>query len=90
MFKFLLDQSVGSVINVVMFVAIINWLKGASLAAICSVVRDDFYPLMLARLAYRPVVSGLMYSIVPMEKRVVFGSACGVLWGIYLSLYAAV
>ena len=76
--------------NIVLFVVIINWLKGASLVAICAFVRDDFYPLMLARLAFRPIVSGLMYSVIPLEKRVVFGSACGVLWGIYLSLYAAV
>ena len=88
--KFLLDQSIGSVSNVVLFVAIINYLKGVGLRVIWSLIREDFIPIMRARLAYRPLVSLLMYSIVPMEKRVVFGSACGVLWGIYLSLYAAV
>lgn len=45
---------------------------------------------MVARLKYRPVVSALLYTVVPVERRVVFGSACGVVWGIYLSLYAAV
>jgi len=45
---------------------------------------------MIARLKYRPVVSTLMYIAVPVDRRVVFGSACGVIWGIYLSLYAAV
>ena len=35
-------------------------------------------------------VSTLMYTLVPVDRRVVFGSACGVIWGVYLSLYAAV
>jgi protein Mpv17 len=51
---------------------------------------QDFSPIMVARLKYRPIVSTLMYTIVPVDRRVVFGSACGVIWGIYLSLYAAV
>lgn len=51
---------------------------------------QDFKPIMIARLKYRPVVSTLMYTVVPVDRRVVFGSACGVIWGVYLSLYAAV
>jgi hypothetical protein len=47
-------------------------------------------PIMLARLKFRPIVSTLLYTVVPLERRVVFGSACGVIWGVYLSLYAAV
>lgn len=90
MAKFVLDQTVGSVVNIILFIVLINWLKGASAGAILGLVKEDFYPIMLARLAYRPVVSALMYTVVPMEKRVVFGSASGVVWGVYLSLYAAV
>lgn len=45
---------------------------------------------MIARLKYRPVVSTLMYTVVPLDRRVVFASACGVIWGVYLSLYAGV
>ncbi|BDD61575.1 hypothetical protein MPDQ_004600 [Monascus purpureus] len=90
MAKFVLDQTVGSVVNIVLFIVLINWLKGTSAGAILGLVKEDFYPIMLARLAYRPVVSALMYTVVPMEKRVVFGSASGVVWGVYLSLYAAV
>lgn len=50
----------------------------------------DFPPIMVARLKYRPLVSSLMYTVIPVDRRVVFGSACGVIWGIYLSLYAVV
>lgn len=88
--KFLLDQTIGSVVNIVLFIVLINILKGVRVGSIPALVRDDFWPLMLARLAYRPVVSGLMYTVVPVDRRVVFGCACGVVWGVYLSLYASV
>ncbi|PKX96122.1 uncharacterized protein P174DRAFT_440714 [Aspergillus novofumigatus IBT 16806] len=76
--KFFLDQTVGSVMNILLFIVLIN------------LIYEDFGPIMIARLKYRPVVSALLYTVVPLERRVVFGSACGVVWGIYLSLYAAV
>ncbi|CDM27326.1 hypothetical protein DTO013E5_4458 [Penicillium roqueforti] len=88
--KFLFDQTAASIVNLVLFVVIINLLKGESLAKSWDLVVLDFRPLMSARLKYRPVVSVLMYTIIPVDRRVVFGSACGVIWGIYLSLYAGV
>ncbi|PLB49197.1 hypothetical protein P170DRAFT_383857 [Aspergillus steynii IBT 23096] len=88
--KFLLDQTVGSVGNIVLFVVLINLLKGVAWSRTWELVAEDFEPIMIARLKYRPVVSTLMYTVVPVERRVVFGSACGVIWGVYLSLYAAV
>ncbi|KAI9044913.1 uncharacterized protein KD926_011086 [Aspergillus affinis] len=88
--KFLLDQTVGSVLNIVLFVMLINLLKGMEWERVWGLVCEDFTPIMIARLKYRPVVSTLMYTVVPVERRVVFGSACGVIWGVYLSLYAAV
>lgn len=117
--KFLLDQTAGGILNIVLFVGLINLLKGASLErtwelvlevcpSIDSVIpyrtavswmlvsmviltrKQDFKPIMIARLKYRPVVSTLLYTIIPLDRRVVFGSFTGVLWGCYLSLYAAV
>ncbi|RHZ55919.1 uncharacterized protein CDV56_101399 [Aspergillus thermomutatus] len=88
--KFFLDQTVGSVMNILLFIVLINVLKGVGWRRIGELVREDFEPIMIARLKYRPVVSTLLYTVVPVERRVVFGSACGVVWGIYLSLYAAV
>ncbi|KAL2001941.1 hypothetical protein VTN02DRAFT_957 [Thermoascus thermophilus] len=88
--KWLLDQTVAGVMNILLFIVIINFLKGASLAGVWDAIGKDLYPIMIARLKYRPVVSTLMYTLVPVDRRVVFGSACGVIWGIYLSLYAAV
>ncbi|EAW15513.1 uncharacterized protein NFIA_048500 [Aspergillus fischeri NRRL 181] len=88
--KFFLDQTVGSVMNILLFIVLINVLKGVGWSRIGELIYEDFGPIMIARLKYRPVVSALLYTVVPVERRVVFGSACGVVWGIYLSLYAAV
>ncbi|OJJ43127.1 hypothetical protein ASPZODRAFT_19819 [Penicilliopsis zonata CBS 506.65] len=88
--KFLLDMIVGGIMNILLFVVLINLLKGATLSQIIAFVKADFWPIWTARLKFRPIVSGLLYTVVPVDRRVVFGSACGVIWGIYLSLYAAV
>ncbi|PYI03006.1 hypothetical protein BO78DRAFT_323831 [Aspergillus sclerotiicarbonarius CBS 121057] len=88
--KFLLDQTIGSVMNIVLFVVLINLLKGVDVSQVVDLVLLDFKPIMIARLKYRPLVSMLMYTVVPVDRRVVFGSACGVIWGVYLSLYAVV
>ncbi|KAL4874825.1 hypothetical protein BJY04DRAFT_202995 [Aspergillus karnatakaensis] len=88
--KFFLDQTAGGILNIFLFVALINLLKGASVGRTWELVLEDFKPIMLARLKYRPFVSTLMYTVIPLDRRVVFGSACGVIWGVYLSLYAAV
>ncbi|KAL4977858.1 hypothetical protein BDW66DRAFT_149588 [Aspergillus desertorum] len=88
--KFLLDGTAGGILNIVLFVALINLLKGKSWERVWELVFEDFKPIMIARLKYRPVVSTLMYTVVPLDRRVVFGSAAGVIWGVYLSLFAAV
>ncbi|KAF4766078.1 hypothetical protein N7455_005066 [Penicillium solitum] len=88
--KFFFDQTAASIVNLVLFVVLINLLKGETLAKSWELVVLDFRPLMSARLKYRPVVSVLMYTVIPVDRRVVFGSACGVIWGVYLSLYAGV
>ncbi|EPS28420.1 hypothetical protein POX_f07503 [Penicillium oxalicum] len=88
--KFLFDQTIAGVMNIILFVVLINFLKGETWDKIGHLVLLDFTPIMIARLKYRPVVSTLMYTVIPVDRRVVFGSACGVIWGIYLSLYAVV
>ncbi|KAJ5889399.1 hypothetical protein N7504_010209 [Penicillium tannophilum] len=90
MMKFLLDQTIAGVMNIVLFIVLIHFLKGETLKRLWELVLEDFRPIMIARMKYRPVVSTLMYTVIPVDRRVVFASACGVIWGIYLSLYAAV
>lgn len=86
--KFLLDQTVGSVMNIWLFIVLINLLKGSSWAFAATRVREDMPGIMVARLKYRPVVASLMYTVIPVDRRVVFGSACGVIWSVYLSLHS--
>ncbi|KAJ9322283.1 hypothetical protein DTO027B5_6264 [Paecilomyces variotii] len=88
--KFMLDQTIAGFVNIVIFIFLINLLKGANLSTIWDLICEDFWPITVARSKFRPVVSILMYTVVPVDRRVVFGSACGVIWGVYLSLYAAV
>ncbi|KAJ5180030.1 hypothetical protein N7492_003240 [Penicillium capsulatum] len=88
--KFFFDQTVASIMNIILFVVLINFLKGETLIRSWELVLEDFRPIMIARLKYRPLVSILMYTVIPVDRRVVFGSGCGVIWGIYLSLYAVV
>lgn len=86
--KFLLDQTIGSVVNVWLFIVLINLLKGKSWAYISMRVSEDMPDVMIARLKYRPIVAGLMFTVIPVDKRVVFGSFCGVIWSVYLSLHS--
>ncbi|KAF7122679.1 hypothetical protein CNMCM5793_000789 [Aspergillus hiratsukae] len=72
--KFILDQTVGSVMNILLFIVLINLLKGVGWRRIGELIVEDFGPIMIARLKYRPVVSALLYTVVPVERRVVFGN----------------
>jgi protein Mpv17 len=86
--KFFLDQTIGSVANVWLFIVLINLLKGKSWSFTCTRVREDMPDIMIARLKYRPAVAALMYTVIPVDRRVVFGSFCGVIWSVYLSLHS--
>jgi protein Mpv17 len=86
--KFLLDQTIGSVVNVWLFIVLINLLKGKSWSYTSTRVSEDMPDVMIARLKYRPIVAGLMFTIIPVDRRVVFGSFCGVIWSVYLSLHS--
>ncbi|EED19356.1 conserved hypothetical protein [Talaromyces stipitatus ATCC 10500] len=86
--KFLLDQTIGSVVNVWLFIVLINLLKGKDWAYTSMRVSEDMPDVMIARLKYRPLVAALMYTIIPVDRRVVFGSFCGVIWSVYLSLHS--
>jgi protein Mpv17 len=64
--------------------AIFQWEGQMSLTKV-----QDAFPLWIAGLKVWPLVSLLNFTIMPVESRVLFASAVGVLWGIYLSLLAA-
>lgn len=63
MAKFLLDQTVGAAVNTVLFVTIIGGLRGASAAEAIQLVKQDFWPLMIAGLKLWPFVSILQFTV---------------------------
>ena len=52
-------------------------------------IAQESVPLWIAGLKIWPLVSILSFTIIPVESRIVFGSVAGVVWGIYLSLFAS-
>lgn len=87
--KFLLDQTVGGVVNTVLFIAGMKALNGAGSQEIKAAVQEGLWPIFLAGTKLWPAVSLISFTMVPVDKRVLFGSIVGVAWGVYLSLMAA-
>ncbi|KAL1641106.1 hypothetical protein SLS58_006380 [Diplodia intermedia] len=87
--KFLLDQTVGGVVNTVLFIAGMKALNGGDAQGIKVAVKEGLWPIFVAGTKLWPLVSIISFTMIPVEKRVVFGSVIGVAWGVYLSLMAA-
>jgi len=50
---------------------------------------QDTVPIIVAGYKIWPIASIISFSLVPVEKRIVFLSGVGLCWGIYMSLVAA-
>ncbi|KAH9875134.1 hypothetical protein J1614_004624, partial [Plenodomus biglobosus] len=97
--KFLLDQTIGAVVNTLMFIAYMTYINHAQAttaqgtAGPWDAVKRDCgrrtWPMMKDGYKFWPLISLISFLWVPVEKRVVFGCSVGVIWGIYLSLAAA-
>lgn len=84
--KFALDQTLGAAANTVMFIAGISMLRGQSPSQIIANVQEEFFPLLSAGQKLWPAVSIISFTLVPVERRTVFGGIVGVGWGVFLSL----
>ncbi|GAB7363211.1 hypothetical protein MBLNU230_g3493t1 [Neophaeotheca triangularis] len=84
--KFALDQTLGAGVNTVMFIAGIGLLRGKSLEAAYYAVVQQFWPLIFAGQKLWPAVSLISFTLVPVERRTLFGSLVGLGWGVFLSL----
>ncbi|KAF1916984.1 hypothetical protein BDU57DRAFT_251839 [Ampelomyces quisqualis] len=92
MIKFLLDQTVGALVNTLMFLAYMAYFNASqqdgqdtwsTIAKDCS---NKTWPMMKDGYKFWPAVSLISFVWIPVDKRVVFGCSVGVIWGIYLSL----
>ncbi|KIW09249.1 uncharacterized protein PV09_00173 [Verruconis gallopava] len=86
--KFVLDQTVGALFNIPLFIGIIGALKGQSMEHILGKIQEDSFDIYFSGMKLWPPVSLVSYVFVPPEHRVIFGSIAGVIWNIYLSLMA--
>lgn len=87
--KFFLDQTLGAVINTVLFIAAMGAFKGKDSATITRDCRRDVVPLMVSGWKLWPLVSLFNFTLVPARRRVLVGSVVGLFWGIYLSIFVA-
>jgi hypothetical protein len=90
--KFLLDQTIGAVVNTMLFLAYMAYVnasqqgKANAWDAVYKECSQKTWPMMKDGYKFWPAISLISFVWVPVDKRVVFGCSVGVLWGIYLSL----
>jgi hypothetical protein len=90
--KFLLDQTIGAVVNTLLFLAYMAYVNASQQgkANVWDAVYRDCsqmtWPMMKDGYKFWPAISLISFVWVPVDKRIVFGCSVGVLWGIYLSL----
>lgn len=63
--------------------------RGRDRAVHANTVPQETIPIIVASYKIWPIASIVSFSFVPVEKRIVFLSFIGFLWGIYMSLVAA-
>lgn len=81
--------TVGALLNTVVFLALTGLLKGRTFFQIGEAVKTDTIPIIVESYKIWPVASVINFVFVPVEKRIVFLSAVGLGWGVYMSLVAA-
>ncbi|KIV86529.1 hypothetical protein PV11_02136 [Exophiala sideris] len=84
--KFLLDQTIGAVGNTLLFIVVLNLMRGAGWSGIVTAVQKDFYPMLLAGYKFWPLVTLVNLVLVPVEQRMLIGGLAGLAWGVYVSL----
>lgn len=88
--KWFIDcMTIGALFNTIMFLVLIGGLKGQGIEQIMRNVRGETVGIIVNSYKIWPIASIISFSFVPAEKRIVFLSCVGLLWGIYMSLVAA-
>ncbi|EOD43733.1 Mpv17/PMP22 [Neofusicoccum parvum] len=81
--------TMGAIMNTVAFLVLMGFMKGQSSTQIGNNIRTETIPIIVAGYKIWPIASIISFSFIPVEKRIVFLSAVGLCWGIYMSLVAA-
>ncbi|THZ18157.1 hypothetical protein D6C91_05633 [Aureobasidium pullulans] len=90
MIKWLVDcMTLGALLNTAAFLILMGIMKGRSPGEIGTALRTDTFPIIYASYKIWPLASIVNFALIPVEKRIVFLSAVGLVWGVFLSLTAA-
>ncbi|THY20659.1 hypothetical protein D6D01_06661, partial [Aureobasidium pullulans] len=90
MIKWFVDcMTLGALLNTAAFLILMGIMKGRSSGEIGSALRTDTIPIIYASYKIWPLASIINFALIPVEKRIVFLSAVGLVWGVFLSLTAA-
>ncbi|THY05157.1 hypothetical protein D6C98_07167 [Aureobasidium pullulans] len=90
MIKWFVDcMTLGALLNTAAFLILMGIMKGRSPGEIGTALRTDTFPIIYASYKIWPLASIVNFALIPVEKRIVFFSAVGLVWGVFLSLTAA-
>ncbi|THY02334.1 hypothetical protein D6D02_08446 [Aureobasidium pullulans] len=90
MIKWFVDcMTLGALLNTAAFLILMGIMKGRSPGEIETALRTDTFPIIYASYKIWPLASIVNFALIPVEKRIVFLSAVGLVWGVFLSLTAA-
>ncbi|THZ20485.1 hypothetical protein D6C89_07154 [Aureobasidium pullulans] len=90
MIKWFVDcMTLGALLNTAAFLILMGIMKGRSPGEIGTALRTDTFPIIYASYKIWPLASIVNFALIPVEKRIVFLSAVGLVWGVFLSLTAA-
>ncbi|THY31205.1 hypothetical protein D6D00_02346 [Aureobasidium pullulans] len=90
MIKWFVDcMTLGALLNTAAFLILMGIMKGRSPGEIGTALRTDTFPIIYASYKIWPSASIVNFALIPVEKRIVFLSAVGLVWGVFLSLTAA-
>lgn len=81
--------TLGALLNTLAFFILMGLLKNQPLSQIAVTVKEQTMPIILAGYRIWPLASIISFTVVPVEKRVVFMNFVGLLWGVYMSIIAA-
>ncbi|KAF1834882.1 integral membrane protein-like protein [Decorospora gaudefroyi] len=81
--------TMGALLNQSAFLVLIGLMKGKTVPLIVQDFRNELFGLIFDSYKVWPIANFFSTTYVPVERRIIFLSFCGLLWNIYLSLVAA-
>ncbi|KAH7313743.1 hypothetical protein B0I35DRAFT_435756 [Stachybotrys elegans] len=81
--------TMGAIMNTIAFLVLMGIMKGQPTSQIWSNIQTETIPIIVAGYKIWPIASIISFSFIPVNRRIVFLSFVGLIWGIYMSLVAA-